>query len=188
MPVPVPIVYLNSPSSASKSTLAKALVAAMDDPWCLVSMDTFEGMAARRFSLPGAQAFYDDCVVPFIHHAASSFADQRLGVVVEAVLGSPQWLHDAARRLASHRVFLVAVRCDLKEVQRRERERGNRKIGVAERQFAYVHKVVDDRRGYDFEVDTTRTSAEECASLFRAHLATNSEPTALSRLRATDAR
>ncbi len=180
------IVYLNGPSSAGKSTLARALVAAMEDPWCLVSMDTFEGMAARRFALPGAQGFYDDCLVPLIHHAAASFGDAGLGVVVEAVLGSPQWLHDAAHRLAAHRVFLVAVRCDLEELRRRERERGNRTVGVAERQHGYVHAVVDDRCGYDFEVDTTHATADECAGRIKGYLAAAPEPTALARLRATE--
>ena len=180
------IVYLHGPSSAGKSTLARALVAAVEDPWCLVSMDTFEGMAARRFTLPDAQIFYDECLVPLIHHAAASFADAGLGVVIEAVLGSPQWLDSAAHRLTAHRVFLVAVRCDLEELGRRERERGNRTIGVAERQHAYVHAVVDDRCGYDFEVDTTHASAEECAERIRCHLTAAPEPTALASLRATE--
>lgn len=180
------IVYLSGPSSAGKSTLSGALVAAMEDPWCLVSMDTFEGMAARRFPLPGAQAFYDDCLVPLIHHAAASFADAGLGVVIECVLTDPLWLLDAARRLAAHRVFLVAVRCDLEELERRERERGNRTIGVAERQHGYVHAVVDDRCGYDFEVDTTHATAGECAGRIKGHLAAAPEPTALARLRAAE--
>jgi len=50
------VIYLNGVSSAGKSTLARALVAAMETPYCLVSMDTFEGMAHRRFPLPDASA------------------------------------------------------------------------------------------------------------------------------------
>jgi len=177
------VVYLNGVSSAGKSTLARALVGLMKEPYCLVSMDQFEGMAARRFPLPGADQFYDDCLVPLIHHAAASFARARLGVVLDVVVTKGEWLRDAARSLDGHRVFLIGVRCDVDELRRRERERGNRRIGVAERQLAYVHKAVEELCGYDFEVDTTHMAAEECAQLIGRHLADGEAPRAFARVR-----
>jgi chloramphenicol 3-O phosphotransferase len=178
------VVYLNGVSSAGKSTLARALVDAMQEPYCLVSMDTFEGMAQRRFPLPGAMDFYSTCLVPLMHHAAAAFADAGLGVVVDAVVARADWLRDAARQLSGRRVLLVGVHCDLEELRRRERERGDRGAGKAEAQLAFVHSVVRELCGYDFEVDTTRTSAEECARLIKRRLTEGPAPGAFERLRA----
>jgi chloramphenicol 3-O-phosphotransferase len=54
------IIYLNGVSSAGKSTLARVLVRAMEDPYCLVAMDEFAGMASRRFPLPDTQGLSPD--------------------------------------------------------------------------------------------------------------------------------
>ena len=180
------VVYLNGASSAGKSTLAGALVDLMPDPYALVSMDRFEGMAARRFFLPDADAFYDDCLVPLIHHAAAAFAAAGLGVVLDMVVSRSEWLRDAARQLSApqvsqvHRVVLVGVRCDVDELRRRERARGDRRIGVAERQLTYVHASVEGLCRYDLEVDTTHTSAAECAQQIRRYLEGNPEPRSFS--------
>jgi chloramphenicol 3-O phosphotransferase len=177
------VVYLNGVSSAGKSTLARALVEATEEPYCLVPMDAFEGMAQRRFPLPGAMDFYDTCLVPLMHHAAAAFADAGLGVVVDAVITRADWLRDAARQLSGHRMLLVGVHCDLAELRRRERARGDRGAGKAEAPLAFVHQIVRELCGYDFEVDTTRASAEGCARLIKHRLAVGSAPDALGRLR-----
>lgn len=177
------MVYLNGVSSAGKSTLARALVDAMEEPYCLVSMDAFEGMAQRRFLLPGAMDFYGTCLVPLMHHAAAAFAGAQLGVVVDAVVARAEWLRDAAEQLSAYRVLLVGVHCELEELRRRERARGDRGVGKAEAQLAFVHPIVRELCGYDCEVDTTRASAEECARLIRRRLAEGPEPEAFERLR-----
>jgi chloramphenicol 3-O phosphotransferase len=107
--------------------------------------------------------FYGTYLAPLMHHAAAAVADANLGVVVDAVVARADWLRDAAHQLSNHRVLLVGVHCDLEELRRRERERGDRGAGKAEAQLAFVHPTMRELCGYDFEVNTTRTSAEECA-------------------------
>ena len=70
-------------------------------------------------------------------------------------------LEDTWRRaLDELPVFYVTIRCALEELERRERERGNRIVGQARGQFGHVTQ----RMNGDFTVDTTHLSSEETAS------------------------
>ena len=58
-------------------------------------------------------------------------------------------------------VFLVGVHCALEEIDRRERLRGDRRIGEA-REHVEVDRI-HDFGPYDFEVDTTHRDTAELA-------------------------
>ena len=53
--------------------------------------------------------------------------------------------------LKDHDVFFVGLHCPLAELERRERERGDRRIGEACSDFAVTHTF----GVYDFEIQTT---------------------------------
>ena len=181
-----PVVYLNGVSSAGKSSLARALVEAMAEPYASVSIDAFEGMAQRRWPLPGAQEFFSTCLIPMLHDCAARFADAGLGVVVDTMLLDPAWLRDAAERLGGHEVLFVGVHCQLPELQRRERARGDRQLGKAATQLPRVHAVARAHGGYDLEVDTTATDPEACARQIQRRLIAGPPPAAFRRLRAAE--
>jgi chloramphenicol 3-O phosphotransferase len=61
--------------------------------------------------------------------------------------------------LAGFALFTVGVFAPLDVLEARERERGDRTIGLARWQYDRVHTG----KSYDLEVDTSRTSAMECA-------------------------
>ena len=67
-------------------------------------------------------------------------------------------------------VFYVQLYCQLIELERRERERGNRKIGLARSQFDTVYSY----QGYDLQIDSTFLTVEECVQLLEAHVDTAS--------------
>lgn len=52
----------------------------------------------------------------------------------------------------------VGVFCPLDELERREKERGDRRIGQAKEQLEFVHK----EEVYDLKVDTFRDGLEGC--------------------------
>jgi chloramphenicol 3-O phosphotransferase len=56
-------------------------------------------------------------------------------------------------------VAWVGVHCDPEVAGRREASRADREPGMAIRQATAVHRDV----GYDVEVDTTHTGAQDCA-------------------------
>ena len=65
--------------------------------------------------------------------------------------------------LSPFELFLVGVFAPLDVLEARERERGNRLIGLARWQYDRVHKDMK----YDLEVDTSRATPLECAELIR---------------------
>lgn len=178
-----PIIVLNGPSSAGKTSLARALLETLDPPWAHISIDQFEGMARQRFRLPGAQHFYDECLIPVMHYSAAKFADASVGVILDTLITRPEWLRDAARQLGDYRVYLVGVHCDLHELRRREKERGDRGTGRAEAQVPIVHRLVQSYGGYDLDVDTSQTTPHDCARVLKQFLDAGAVPTALSRIR-----
>jgi chloramphenicol 3-O phosphotransferase len=63
------------------------------------------------------------------HRRLPAFAAAGNDLIVEHVIESPAWRHDLAVLLANLDVFLVGVHCDLDELDRRERVRGDRRRG-----------------------------------------------------------
>lgn len=68
------------------------------------------------------------------------FANSGVNLVVEQILHDPHVLYDCVRTLIGYPVLFVGVHCQPKELQRREISRGDRSIGQAKRQLAFVHK------------------------------------------------
>lgn len=63
------------------------------------------------------------------------------------------------RLLRKYPVLFVKAGCNLQELERRERDRGDRQIGQArwQREHMHSHDI------YDLKLDTFRQSADECA-------------------------
>jgi chloramphenicol 3-O phosphotransferase len=57
----------------------------------------------------------------------------------------------------------VGVFAPLEILEARERQRGDRTVGLARWQYDRVHKGI----AYDLEIDTATATAEECAALIR---------------------
>jgi chloramphenicol 3-O phosphotransferase len=90
--------------------------------------------------------------------AASGF-----DLIVEDVILEPYRLEAATLLLAPFDVTFVAVRCPLEVAVQRERDRGDREIGLVRRQFNLVHAD----RVYDCEVDTSALTPEACVAAIR---------------------
>jgi chloramphenicol 3-O phosphotransferase len=74
-------------------------------------------------------------------------------LIVEHIIDFRAWREYLARLLDGLDVFLVGVHCDLAEIDRRERDRGDRRIGEGR---SHVESDLIHTFGpYDFEVDTT---------------------------------
>lgn len=52
----------------------------------------------------------------------------------------------------------MGVHCPATELERREKERGDRRIGLSKSQLDFVHKV----ENYDIDVDTFTNGLENC--------------------------
>ena len=75
--------------------------------------------------------------------------------------------------------FVVGVHCPLSELERRERNRGDRGPGEARADFHIVHSFIE----YDLEVDSTQPSEAIAAAVVDAWN-TRSRPNAFDRMAA----
>ena len=63
------------------------------------------------------------------HRCLPALAGAENDLIVEHIIEFRAWRENLARLLDGLDVFLVGVHCDLAEIDRRERERGDRRIG-----------------------------------------------------------
>lgn len=152
------IIVLNGASSSGKSTLAKGLQAAMPEPFLHVSSDHLadSGMLPRRADDGGPFDWWHEVRPRFFagfHRCLPALASAGNDLIVDYVIEFPTWRAELSRLLRGFDVFLVGVHCDLDEIDRCERGRGDRRIGEGR-----THVAVDRIHTfgpYDLEVDTT---------------------------------
>ena len=171
------VVILNGTSSSGKTSLARAIQRLAKGPVLRVSMDDFLEMMPPRFAnddeafsfrlVPDAApaeveigtGSYGEALMRGMRGSVAALADQGLDLVVDDVmLGSGDQAH-YRKVLARHAVTFIAVRCALKTAEQRERDRGDRDVGMARWQFTRVHAS----RDYDLEVSTDEVSPDEGA-------------------------
>lgn len=169
------IIMLNGASSSGKSTLARRLQAVLADPFLHLSSDQLVGGGAipdRRnesasFGWPGIMRtrFFDG-----FHRCIPAMASAGNNLVVDHIIEYPEWRDQLRRLLEGLDVFLVGVHCDFDELDRRERVRGDRRVGEGR-----THVEADRIHGfgpYDVEIDTTfgvdSSLAERLAEAWRS--------------------
>ena len=173
------IVILNGTSSSGKTSLARAIQRLANGPVLRVSMDDFLQMMPPRFAndddafsfrlIPDATpaeveigtGSYGAALMRGMRASVAALADQGLNLVVDDVMLGADDQHHYREVLAEHAVTFVAVRCALETAEQRERDRGDRDIGMARWQFTRVHAG----RDYDLEVSTDDVSPDEGARL-----------------------
>jgi chloramphenicol 3-O phosphotransferase len=175
------IIYLNGPSSSGKSTLAKALQAALPEPYLHVSMDKIIGfMPAKLNDWEGGPAplgfswkpatdptghpTYDLHAGPFaqkitrtLKDIARLLASQKYNLIIDDIAFGVVQVEEWREVLKDEQVLYVGVITPLEILEQRERSRGDRMEGSARAQYFKVHENVL----YDLEVDTHAQTVEE---------------------------
>lgn len=176
------LVLLNGPSSAGKTSVVQALSASLPTPWLVMPVDLFHSIRSRP---PQASLSDDEWAATFrrtraaYHRALAGAALAGCDVIGDYVLSEHWRLTELLEVTDGVDVLLVHVTCDVDELERRERQRGDRDLGTARRQLAdvFVHGA------HDLEVDTTNTSPEDCAARIAQLLTAPPSETAFERLR-----
>jgi chloramphenicol 3-O phosphotransferase len=168
------ILVLNGTSSSGKTTLAKRLQAlSRSEAFLHISLDAFRDMEPPGYWAPEAERLRQprvEALCRAINATAATYARAGESVIVDHVLPREAWSW-AAQDWAGLPVLFVGVRCSGQELARREHARADRPIGLAASQIGKVH--LD--RTYDFEIDTTTATADQCAAALYAWLATRPE-------------
>ena len=151
------------------------------DPWFLFPIDALGAMRSTHY----ARALNDIQMEAMLrrtrlgyHRAVAALACVGNDVIMDYPLSEPWRLADLLEVLDGYDVTLVDVRCSPKELDRRERARGDRPAGLARSQ-SQVHAHGE----HDIVVDTTNTSPEACARIIATEFAALAAPKAFDRLR-----
>lgn len=180
----VQIIYLNGPSSSGKTTLAKALQQALEEPFLHVGIDKIiSWMPDNINDWTGGEAplgyswkkIEDEFGNPIQELQAGSYA-QKIGktfqevivvlakmghsIVIDDVSFGKQQLDEWKKTLKDFRVLWVGVNAPLPILEQREKERGNRIQGSARGQFHKVHADVI----YDLDIHTHQATPDENAA------------------------
>jgi chloramphenicol 3-O phosphotransferase len=174
------VILLNGVGSAGKSSIAKALQAITAEPFLHVAMDAFlEMMPARCWDHPDGITFetvrqdgkpsvvihcgpVGERIMRGMRRAIAAMAREGNNLIVDDVLIEDE-MADYAALLADVAFRTVGVFAPLDVLETRERDRGDRLIGLARWQFDRVHRG----KRYDLEVDTAKATAVECAEAIK---------------------
>jgi len=175
-----PILFLNGTSSSGKTSMAKAFQRLWPEPVIYASNDAFiymfaEHVLKQKENLPKVippilTAFYRS--LP--HIAACGFP-----MIVDSVIEDEGWMRECVNGLVDFDVLFVGVKCPLEELERRELARGDRHVGFARWQYERVHAF----GAYDFELDTSASTPEQCAGLLAELLRSGRKGRAFDELR-----
>lgn len=181
-PAPGRIILLNGASSSGKSSLARAIQSRIDTPFWHISIDHLRDSGvlptARIRSGEFDGRMMREAFFLGFERSLLAYAEAGNDLIVEHIMESEAWLFRLADMLADHDVFFVGVHCVLEELERRERERGDRPIGDARRDFHRIHSYCL----YDVEVDAMQDREANADAVITAWRE-RSRPAAFERLR-----
>jgi chloramphenicol 3-O phosphotransferase len=174
------IIFLNGASSSGKSTVAKALQEALEEPYMHVSVDRFFEMLHPRFHEAQLPREVMMAVMQGFHRSVAGLASAGNNVIVDHVLAGKPFLRECIALMGDMPVLFVGVHAPLEVLKQRELERGDRHVGLAEFQYERVHQDIT----YDIEIDTSASNPEECAQQIIDALGAEREgPSAFARIR-----
>lgn len=171
-PAPPHVIILNGIGSVGKSSTAKALQAIAAKPFLHVAMDAFLDMLPERmFGHPEGLIFeaarnsgkpsiiiktgpVAARAMQGMRHAIAAMAAQGNDLVVDEVMTEDTPVLEYRALLAQFDVRFVGLFAPLNVLEARERQRGNREIGLARWQYDRVHHHTT----YDLTIDTTATT------------------------------
>lgn len=170
------IVLLNGVGSSGKSSIARAMQAMTREPFLHVPMDAFAEMLpealqdhADGFAFASGEEAGKPVVairtgpvgarlIDGMRHAIAAMATRCNNLIVDDVI-LDGGIADYRRLLAGLDFRTVGVFARLDLLEDRERNRGDRLIGLARWQYDRVHSDIV----YDLEVDSSSASPEACA-------------------------
>lgn len=180
------IVILNGAPRSGKSSIARIAVESFPGLWVNLGVDLQARMISSRHMpgiglRPGGEHPEKEPVVQRLYSALyeSIAAHSRLGIHVIVDIGHHNEysqdlhiLHDCAQRLEGLPAFFIGVRCSIEVIMARRAAspsaQGVHYLQASEhepvpRPVQRWQTAVHDHDAYDFDVDTTSTTPEECA-------------------------
>ncbi len=177
------IILLNGAGSSGKSSIAKELQKIAGKPFLHIQMDDFcamlpeslqdhpDGFSFQEISENGKPLVViktgpvGERALRGMRHAIAAMAAQGNNLIVDDVMLENE-REEYEALLSGFETFFVSVFAPLEVLEARERQRGDRMIGLARWQYDRVHRG----KRYDLEVDSGGLGPQECATLIKQKL------------------
>lgn len=157
------VILMNGPSSVGKSSIAKEIQKLANIPFFHLSSDQFieSKMLPDKYKEKFPWTELRPKFFNGFHNCLPAIASAGNNIVVDHIVEYKEWLDDIVILLKDFDVFYVGLTCDLRELERREIQRGDRYIGESKEHLEVVHSFSP----YDIFIDTTDSSPQECANI-----------------------
>lgn len=160
------IIVLNGVSSSGKTTLAKEIQDAFDEPYMRLSIDDFINMMPPKMIKTDLGNTVYKCQTIMLQ-TITRLSDAGINVVVDNIMLTYfQTLKQYISALHDYPVLLVKVDCPPHELRRRETDRGDRAIGQGESQI----DDLEPKTMYDITINTFTNTISECVKLIEKKL------------------
>jgi chloramphenicol 3-O phosphotransferase len=175
------VIILNGAGSVGKSSTARALQEISATPFLHIAMDSFLDMLPKKiFGQPKGLIFDTvqdqgkPCIVirtgraveqaiRGMRYAVAAMAAQGNNLIVDEVMIEGTKDREYCALLSPFDVRFVGLSAPLDVLEARERDRGDREIGLARWQYNRVHHGIT----YNLEIDTTGATPSETARMIR---------------------
>ena len=162
------VIIINGPSSSGKSTLALALQRQFDIPFLRFSFDVFLENHVLPWDQINGGAFSWSSIRPAvfngIHRCIPALATAGNNLIFDHIIETEIWMEELVQLLKGLDVFFVGLHCSLEELERREIQRGDRRIGEARADLETVHTFGP----YDLELNSENSIEENTKVLIAA--------------------
>ena len=175
--MPSTAIVLHGPTSAGKSSLARALQATAPSPAFHISLDAFVCMSNRRdmrSDAERAEAYKLHC--ENLRSTLARVVQTHFDLIVDLVLRDEAEFQACLKAVSPRTTYLIGVTAPLEVLEARERLRDNRALGIAREQVA---DPVYQRK-YDLVLDTSKVSPETGAAAIRELISERSRLTSRS--------
>ena len=162
------IILINGASSSGKSTLARQLQQTLPIPFWHFSFDHLRDSNALPMARIRSGEIDWSAMRPAVfdgfHRCLPVLVEAGNNLIVEHIIENEMWMSDLVKLLTGLDVFFVGVHCPLPELERRERQRGNRRVGEARTDYQVVHSFAE----YDLEIDSMQPNQDHVNTLVDA--------------------
>lgn len=149
------IIFLNGATSSGKTTIAKLLQSKIEEPFWHISIDHLREsgvLPLERFN--SGEFNWQESRENFFkgfHLSLRAYIEAGNNLIVEHIIETKEWKNFLIEQFKDTDLFFIGIHCPLKELERRETERGDRPIGGARKDFEIIHAF----NKYDLELDAT---------------------------------
>jgi len=156
------VICLNGITSSGKTSIAKEIQNISEDNYYYVSLDMFEQMANLKFRIKAYYSELNDCITA-MYETIDVFAKLGKNVILDTVLlDIPEYPHIYERLIetcSEIQIFNIHVLCPVEECEKRNIERGDRRLGLSEWHNERMINIP-----YFLEIDTLSKSSYDCAT------------------------